>query len=627
MASTSAQSRDVRISDGSFVFSGGVDSSRVTTAQTQANSDGLPRNMLSWAINATVRGGGITQRPGIEYLCTVVGGSQLYQGGWLYNPIGDSNPHLMLSISGNIYRVRVDTNNSVQNLTTLQPVDFRGKQIANPPLEPQAYFTQSQEFMVIQAGDFGKPGAPIFVAPNGKAYVGTNPLFYDGVQIWRSKGIFTVAPSNPNNMNELPPATTMTDYQGHIWYATDNIFTAGDIVGDQASGTAAYIYRDAVLKVSENPLALGGDGFALPTNARTIRAMRSPIELDATFGQGNMMIGTRNSIYRIQVPTNRAAWIAATANNQPLLTLAQQKFGFLGDRALVSHNSDIFYKSMDGTRSFALALRYFNEWGNVPISRNVDRLEQFNDRSLMKYSSGIEMDNRIIFTELPYQSPVGPAFTALSVLDLDLISTIQEKRAPAWDGAWQGLDILQLFEGDFGGLQRAFAVVYARKDSTIQIWEISNSNRFENNDNRVMWVAEFPSYNWQRDNELKTLEGGDIFIDRLFGQVVIRVEYRIDSDPCWRLWHVFEQCAARSSCEDTQNPACYPAQEIPYGEQFRSSLTLPAPTIGCETMTGRPANVGYQFQVRLIITGFCRIRGILLHAIPTMKTPGEQLVC
>ena len=579
--------------------------------------------MLSWLVNGTVRGGGILQRPGWEYLCTVAGGQQVYQGGWMYSPIGDSNPHLMLSISGNIYRVRVDTDNSVENMTLTQPIDFRGQPIANPPLQPQAYFVQSEEFMVIQAGDYGQPGAPVHLGPT-KAYVGTLPLFYDGVRIWRSTGIVTIF-SPP--INELPPATTMADYQGHIWYATDNVFTAGDIVGDQASGTAAYNYRDAVLKVTENPIALRGDGFALPTNARTIRAMRSPIELDATLGQGNMLVGTRNSIYRIQVPTNRTDWIAATANNQPLLTLAQQKFGFLGDRCLVSHNSDLFYKSMDGSRSFALAVRYFTQWGNVPISRNVDRLLQFNDRSLMKYSSGIEMDNRIIFTELPYQSPVGPAFTALSVLDLDLISTLQDKHPPAWDGAWLGLDVLQLFEGDFGGRQRAFAVVYSRVAHNIQIWEVSQDARADNVDTRVTWAAEFPSYNWQRDYELKTLDGGDIWIDRLFGKVTIRVEYRVDSDPCWRLWHIFEQCAARSSCEDTQNPACYPNQEIPYGEQFRSSMTLPAPTIGCETMTGRPVNVGYQFQVRLIITGWCRIRGILLHAIPTMKTLGEQLVC
>lgn len=625
MASTSAQSRDVRISDGSFVFSGGVDSSRVTTAQSVSNPDGLPRNMLSWAVNATVRGGGITQRPALEYLCTVTGGSQLYQGGWLYSPIGDSNPHLMLSIGGNIYRVRVDTDNSVQNLTAIQPVDFRGKLISNPPLQPQAYFTQSEEFMVIQAGDFGQPGAPIFVGPT-KVYVGTNPLFYDGNRIWRSLGIFTLSPT-PGNMNELPPAITMNDYQGHIWYATDNIFTAGDIVGDQNSGTVQYSYRDAVLKVSENPLALGGDGFSLPTNARRIRAMRSPIELDATLGQGNMLVGTRNSIYRIQVPTNRTDWINATANNQPLLTLAQQKFGFLGDRCLVNHNSDLFYKSMDGTRSFALALRYFTDWGNVPISRNVDRLLQFNDRSLMKFSSGIEMDNRIIFTELPYQSPVGPAFTALSVLDLDLISTIQDKHPPAWDGAWQGLNILQVFDGDFGGLQRAFAVVYSQVQNNIQVWEITQSGRSDNVDTRVQWVAEFPSYNWQRDFELKKLDGGDIWIDRLFGKITVRVEYRVDSDPCWRLWHIFEDCAARSSCEDQTNPSCYPNQEIPYGEQFRSCITLPAPTVGCETMTGRPVDTGYQFQVRLIITGFCRVRGILLHAYPMMKPIGDQLIC
>jgi len=29
---------------------------------------------------------------------------------------------------------------------------------------------------------------------------------------------------------------------------------------------------------------------------------------------------------------------------------------------------------------------------------------------------------------------------------------------------------------------------------------------------------------------------------------------------------------------------------------------------------GRPGNVGYQMQPRLTVKGFCRVRGLLLHA-------------
>ena len=50
--------------DGSYDWSGGVDSVRATTIQSQANPTGLARNQLAWLDNATVRDAGITPRGG-----------------------------------------------------------------------------------------------------------------------------------------------------------------------------------------------------------------------------------------------------------------------------------------------------------------------------------------------------------------------------------------------------------------------------------------------------------------------------------------------------------------------------------------------------------------------------------
>src|SRR5688572_5684933 len=48
--------------DGSVDFSGGVDSVKVTTIQSDVNPGGLARNQLAWLVNAGLRDGGITQR-------------------------------------------------------------------------------------------------------------------------------------------------------------------------------------------------------------------------------------------------------------------------------------------------------------------------------------------------------------------------------------------------------------------------------------------------------------------------------------------------------------------------------------------------------------------------------------
>src|SRR5678810_252097 len=103
-----------------------------------------PRNMLSWLINATVRGTGITSRFGWQFLARITDGTTLYQGGGMYLP-REGFPYLLLSIGGFIYQVRVDTDSSSR---IVNPVGTQG-----PENEPQAYFQQAEEFMIIQAGD------------------------------------------------------------------------------------------------------------------------------------------------------------------------------------------------------------------------------------------------------------------------------------------------------------------------------------------------------------------------------------------------------------------------------------------------------------------------------------------
>lgn len=609
----------VRIVDGSFDWSQGVNSSGPTTAQSPVNQNGVPRNMLIWLVNGTVRGGGITPRGGWQPVTTVHDGSALYQGGIMYDPPGDSFPYLVLSIGGRIFTVRLDTDNSVHDITA----SFPGT--ANPAFEPTAYFAQQEEFLVIQAGDYAKPGAPIHAVPYGTGVeVGTYPLFYDGVTLRRSNGI-TVVAANP--VNELPPATVMTGFMGRIWYARGRVYSAGDIVGNVSSGTLPYNFRDSMLHVTENPLAFGGDGFTVPTNAKEIRALANLTELDQAVGVGNLYIGTRRSIFRLQVPVSRTDWIAANANNQPLQTIIQKKFGFINERSIVEHNADLFFKAMDGTRSLGLAVRYFSQWGNTAISRNERRLLDLNDRSLMRYSSGIEFDNRLLHTEGPVQTAVGAAFKAVSVLDFDLITTLQTKLPPAWEGMYEGLDILQLFEGDFGGLQRAFAVVHSRVDGSIQLWELTTSNPFDMGDRRVTMVIEWPAFNFQKDFDLRQLDGAELWIDRMFGNVDFVMQYRTDSDPCWRLWTAWQDCSARNACDDVTIQDCLPDYPQSYQESFRATKILPAPPVFCMSATKRPSNVGYQFQPRLIVKGFARIRGLMVYALPKEQAPGAGIVC
>lgn len=584
------------MTDGQVDFSGGIDSGRVPTIQSEQNPTGLPRNQLAWLTNATVRGGGITQRTGWTKLATVHDGSALYQCGFMYDASAVGGlPYLILSIGGRQYQVRVDTDNSVVDITGIAAN-------VNPAAEAKGYHCQAERFLVIQAGDNV-----------------TLPLFWDGVTMRRSLGLQAYP-----GVSELPPATCMDYYMGRLWYAQGRQYTAGDIVRGPA-GTLAYDYYDSVLKVTENPLAIGGDGFVVPTEAGNIRALTHSANLDTALGQGQLFALTRKSIYSLDVPVTRADWVASTSNNQPLQRVVQINYGTPSDRSVVKVNGDLFYQTSEpGIRSLTMAIRYFQQWGNTGIANAEERLLQFNDRALLAYGSGILWNNRLWQTALPIETPVGVAHRAIIPLDFDIITTLGSKLPPAWEGMYEGLDILQLFTGDFGGRERAFAVIHSRTDGSIQVWEMTDYLKFENGDNRVTWWVEFPALTWSDLFKLKKLDSAELWIDKLFGTVDFTAYYRPDQDPCWHLWTSWQECARRTSAEDVVNPTAYPEQT--YREQYRATKAFPNPPIEC-SVTKRPSNVAYQFQVKIIVKGWCRIRGLMVHALPVMKQPFLGSTC
>lgn len=738
-----------RLTDGAFDFAGGVDAGKVTTIASELMPNGLKRNQLAWLSNATVRGGGITQRTGWQPLCAAHPGGAAFQGGWLYdNSAQGGNPYLIVSVGGEILRINVDTDNSVVSLSALFG-------LYNPPLEPQSYFTQGEEFLIIQAGDgvtlplfwdgttlrrstgagivagvtnanFTSPAIGAYVlAELVAAYIGAvnqvvtiggefylqvllaqscqltnvdNPgpgnIYPAGTQVFNGAGVLygttlvsfvtpaagapvvlpvwinpvnpmvaldavvidgtnwtvtaapyagipvvavdeellinltqlagvvVVQPVNLNTIGELPPATTMDFYQGRLWFAQDRQYTAGDIVLGPA-GTQPYRKRDSILKITESPLALAGDGFVCPTQDGVIRALRHTANMDTSLGEGSLYVFTQRAIYSLTVPIKRSEWITTT---EPLQRVVQNRNGSYGDRGIVAANGDLFFQASDGIRSLFVSQRSFQDWGNRPISSNINRLLNFNSREYMRFASGINFDNRLLETALPYMTDVGVAFKALASLDFDLISSLEEVKPPAWEGMLQGVDILQLWEGDYGGRQRAFMAIRSQLDGSIGIWELDASTITDNGDNRITWQIETPSWTWGKEFETKRLDGAEIWCDRVRGTVEMDIWYRPDSETCWQYWTGTTFCSAKNSCENWEFPVCYVTQ--PYGENYKFPIVLPTPPApDCQSMNARPMSIGFSFQMKLVIKGFCRVRGILAYAVPFQRAPFLNQSC
>lgn len=625
---------DVRVTDGQWSFSAGVDSGRPATIRSEMAPDGLARNQLAWLTNATVRGGGITCGTACKSLIKSLAATAQFQGGILYKPLF-GRPYLIVSIAGRIYSALLDPPYTVTDLSAASGG------LTNPATVEKAYFVQAEQFVVIQAGDYDNPGPvnPPVTDPNGR----TLPLFWDGTNLRRSKGItdYAMAAQAPG-INEIPAATCMDYWQGHIWYAGGRRVDAGDVVYDHNSGTGPYAFTDSVLNVTEAPLCFGGDGFTVPVQSGEIRALAHPSNMDATLGEGDLYVFTLETVHKLQVPANRTDWINATtiANNTsnsataPRMTQVQDVNGTYSDRSVVGANGDLFYRSIIGANSLMVSLKYFNQWGNRPISNNESRVFPFEDRAQLHMASGINFENRLWQTVLPIKTTAGTAFQGIIPLDFDIISSFNSTLPPAWEGMMERLYVMQLYQGNFGGLPRAFAVIFSRIDSSLQVWEFTSQDRFDDadksapdGDKRIVWWLETPAYTWGREYELKDLHAGEIWLDKVFGTVDFTAEYRTDANPCWQFWHRQTFCVARSSCEDVTNPDCYPEQ--PYREGYYWPLVLPKPpTPACNNMPSRRILTrGYQFQVRITIKGWCRIRGILIHALPVQKPPWEGLNC
>lgn len=616
-------------------FSAGVNSDCVTTLASALNPNGLKRNQLGWLFNGTVRGGGILQRTGWQPLLKILPAGR-WQGGFIYEP-DSANPYLVCSISGHIYKALLEAPYTVTELfnTLVAPwanfgtnnltIDGNAVVLENPQFNPanaeMCFFTQGENYLVIQAGDYGTTATP------------TLPLFWDGTTLRRSIGITTAVPSGMlPGINEIPAATEMDYYHDQIWYGQSRQYSAGDMVGGP-SGTLANHFRDSILSVTENPLCFGGDGFTVPTNAGNIRAIKHSSNLNASLGEGQLFIFTRKAVYMLTLPTTRTDWINATSTNQPLQTVVQLVNGTTGGRSVVPVNGDLFYQSFEpGIRSLITAVRYFSQWGNTPISQNESRALQLNDRSLMRFSGGIAFDNRLLELVLPVMAAdgVNVVHSAILPLDFDIVTNLEEKKAPVWEGAYDGLQFLQLFEGDFGGLQRAFSVIIDDIDGSIAVWELTMASRTQNGDNRVTWGSESPAYTWSTSGlelDWKQLNGGEIWVDKVFGTVDMQIDYRVDADPCWRFWFRTQFCAARN-CQEMETPCIsYPYPPTTFREGYVFPVVLPEPKPACDSMGIRPTTIGYQFQIRITVKGWCRVRWILLHALQKAKSQFQGLAC
>lgn len=390
----------------------------------------LQPNQLGYIENGTVRGGFGNNRPGYRQIfinsstAASLFNESKFQGAQYYDS-GDENGSLIVQSGGNLFRFLF----SAKNKLSVSDITIPGD--PNPDIIPQVFMTQAEQYMVIQDAQ-------------------NRSIIYDGATSRRAAD------------DEVPIGTGPMAYgQGRLWIAQGRNFIAGDIVGGPTG----------VLKFTENTYLNSGGSFTVPLQTGPITAMRFVATPNTALGQGELLIFTASSVTSVNLPTSRDEWKNLS---DPIQTIAMINNGAESQRSTILVNGDVFMRSKDGVRSLIQAVRNFTQPGNLPISREMRRVLRHDTLALLKYGSAVLFDNRMLMTTLSQPLPNSFFHKGLLVMDFDLISGLNDRQPPAWDGLWSGLDIYQLVVGEFEHVERCFAFCRSKTDGYISNVFVTN---------------------------------------------------------------------------------------------------------------------------------------------------------
>lgn len=583
-----------RTSDGYGPLTGGMDSG-ISPSEIRSNQ-------VAFAVNATMRGSFIAPRPGFNrrtlQFPSASGANDpalqssfeagKFQGAKPYRK-ADGDDTIMIAISGRMFKVDIGKGFQVQDIT------IPGN--PNSSLLEFTWMEQAEEFFVMQDG-------------NSAPY------------------IFNGAFARRGTPSEIPTGTVMAYVMGRLWIASPNRrqFIASDLVYGP-SGTATYNYRDSVLKMTENALLSTGGAFSLPDNAGPITAMRAIANLDTSNGQGPLMVFTLTNAFSINAPVDRTLWKAV---NFPIQSVAMIGPGPVSSNGVVNVNSDLWFRSSDGIRSLILARRNFQQsgqstfpnvplsWANTPFSDEMRPILDLDQKETLDHASCVFFDNRLLETISPVWTERGTSFRGAVAMDFSVVSGIGRQTPPAWEGVWTGVRILQVLIATISKVERCFMIVLS-PDNKIELWELSRADRNDNGTKRIVWSHDSRSMGF-RDlgSGLKQLMYGQQWIDNVAGQVNFQVQFRPDQYPLWIDWTAWSECATMDNCSTP--PSCSgPPQSLRL--QYRPDIRFPQPPNTCDVAGQKPVNLGFEFQVRETVTGYCRIKKVLLHAHDRDESP------
>lgn len=520
----------------------------------------LPANQIAWALNTAGRGGKMASRPNLQQRLNLPAG--LIQGGGYFSV---QNGMIVASIAGKMYRLRIGTNTDFSYEEIDLPAD-------NSPVINQVWMQQTIETLVIQDGQ-------------------SDAILYNGSTAVRS------APG------QVPRGRQMAYGNGRLWVAINALNAVAGDIRTNTPGSELYF--------TETNYLTGGGALFFPQGIVGMAFI--PVTGQADYG-ALLVFGTdyTNAI-RADV-TARDDW----AKTPGFVTGILRSVGTSSAWSIVPINQDLYWRdSLGGIRSIRNALADESGPGNSPVSREVSRLTDFDSQQLLGFCSGVYHDNRLLMTSSPYLlGNLGVGWKSIIALDFSTLSTMRGKSQPAYDGQWSGVNFVKLIGGKFNGKDRAFALVTTEEGEN-QLWEFGTGNRADlpfgfDDVSPVQYpitsFSEYPLRDFGAPKQRKRLARCDVWLSSVNGEVELSVDWRPDNSQQWIAWDDDLTCA-KTTDASTDTPHVWKnllPQERP---QFKT-FTIPE---GLIEMVGYAADVGFEFQIRLVWRGRCRIHRVMVH--------------
>lgn len=512
----------------------------------------------------------------------------LFQEADYFVPHGNVPACIMASIGGRLYQLtpKPFTGIKVQELPIMvnqaKPKQPSGP---NPPAQQildfiprrnrntikKAYMVQADKFHITQDGE-------------------SRPIIFDGANARRATN------------TEVPVGTYMAYGMGRLCVVVNENteVSFGDLYGSGTTSDAG----DAVIDFTETTFLNEGFNASVGFPLGKITGLHFAPQQDSSVGDGELIAFSERGASSFFLSQPRDQW-----KNSAFQRITLINIGGRSHSMIVSVNGDLWFRSNDGWRSYRQARAEIQGWAHLPMSTEVRPYIDSDTQRLLQFGSAILFNNRLISTCSPRSNQGKIYHNGLLSLDFDVLSSFGEARRPAWDGHWDKLKFLKLVTGQFDGVDRAFVFAIDGNGQNA-VYELEANPGHDDPDGPIPWEIDMRSFDCQAPFNEKEILGGDLWVDTVSTETVIKAFYRSDQEPSWQPWQVLNVIAAQGDCQGVNCDGTFSRSK---GRYPRKSLQSPVGNTSSSPQR-RQSRRFFELQPRLTGTGHCIVNRFRLIA-------------